>query len=156
VVQLDIDDGRGDKPWELPGPYHALRAVRGIETNRRLHPPVVLGRPWGRRGRRHLSAHVLDDATGGDVPRASEHNVERLATLVVTGLRVRMATNGLEVPFGFLKHHSVLLVLFRVYLLFALPLVGRRTITALLLMILFHEHLDLPGLLGVVAHGVVH
>jgi hypothetical protein len=108
------------------GPCHALRVVRGVEADRRLHPPVVWGCPWGRRGRRHLSAQVLDDATGGDVPRASEHNVERLATLVVTGLGVRMAIYGLEVPFGFLEPHFVLLVLCRVCLLFALLLAGRR------------------------------
>jgi hypothetical protein len=94
---------------------------------------VVWGRPWGRRGRRHLSAQVLDDATGGDVPRASKYNVERLATLIVTGLKVRMAMYSLEVPFGFLEPHSILLVLFRVCLLFALPLAGRHAIAALLL-----------------------
>jgi hypothetical protein len=114
VIQLDVDDGQGDKQQELSDPCHALRAVRGVEADRRLHPPVVWGCPWGRRDRRHLSAQVLDDATGGDVPRASEHNVERLATLIVTGLGVRMAIYGLEVPFGFLGPHSVLLVLFRV------------------------------------------
>jgi hypothetical protein len=120
---------------------------------------VVWGCPWGRRDRHHLSAQVLDDATGGDVPRASEHNVERLATLIVTGLGVRMAIYGLEVPFGFLGPHSVLLVLFRVWLLFALSLAGRRAVTALLLQlltVLFRELLDFLTLLGAVARGVVH
>jgi hypothetical protein len=148
VVQLDVDD----KQRELPSLSHALRAVRGVEADRCLHPPVVWGRPWGRRSCRHLSTQVLDDATGGDVPRASEHNV-------VTGLRVRMTIYGLEIPFGFLEPHSVLLVLFRVYLLFALPLAGRRAVTVLLLqllVVLFYEFLDLPTLLGAVAHGVVH
>jgi hypothetical protein len=79
---------------------------------------------------------------------------EPLNILVVTRLRVRMAINSLEVPFGFLEPHSVLLVLFRVCRLFALPLVGRCTITVLLLqllVVLFHELLDLPALLGTVA-----
>jgi hypothetical protein len=126
VVHLNVDDGRGDKQRELPSPYHVLRAVRGIEAGRRLYPPVVSSRPWGRRGRRHLSTQVLDDVTGGDVLRASEHSVELLVTLILTGHGVRMAIYGLEVPFGFLEPHSVLLVLFRVCLLFALPLAGRR------------------------------
>jgi hypothetical protein len=79
--------------------------------------------------------------------------------LVVTRLRVRMAIYGLEVPFGLLEHHSILLVLFRVCLLFALPLGRRRSITALLLQlltVLFHELLHLPVLLGVVTRRVVH
>jgi hypothetical protein len=70
-----------------------------------------------------------------------------------------MAIYGLEVPFGFLEPHSILLVLFKVCLLFALPLAGRRAITALLLqllMVLFYELLDFPALLDVVEHGVVH
>jgi hypothetical protein len=96
---------------------------------------------------------------GGDIPRASEHNIEHLATLVVTRLRVRMAIYGLEVSFGFLEPHFVLLVLFRVCLLFALPLAGRRAVAALLLQqlaVLFHELLNFPALLGAVVHGVVH
>jgi hypothetical protein len=120
---------------------------------------VVWGRPWGRYDSRHLLAQVLDDATGGDVPRSSEHNVEHLAMLVVTGLRVRMTIYCLEVTFGLLEPHSVLLVLFRVCLLFALPLAGRRAVATVLLqllMVLFHELLDLPILLDAVAHGVVH
>jgi hypothetical protein len=70
-----------------------------------------------------------------------------------------MAINVLGVPFGFLEHHSVLLVLFRVCILFALPLAGRHPIAALLfqlVVVLFRELLDLPTLLDVVACGVVH
>jgi hypothetical protein len=70
-----------------------------------------------------------------------------------------MTIYGHEVPFGFLEPHFILLVLFRVCLLFALPLVGRRTITALLLQlltVLFRELLDFPTLLDAVARGVVH
>jgi hypothetical protein len=159
VVQLDVDDGRRDKQRELPDPCHAIRPVRGVEADQRLHPPVVWGCPWGRHDHRHPSTQVLDDAMGGDVPRASEHNVECLVTLVVTGLEVRMAINCLEVPFGFLEPHSIPLVLFRVCLMFALPLAGRRAIAALLLpllAVLFHELLDLLALLGAVACGVVH
>jgi hypothetical protein len=79
--------------------------------------------------------------------------------LVVTGLRVRTAINSLEAPFGFLEPHSILLVLFRVCLLFALPLVGRCVVAALLFQlfaVLFCELLDLPALLDAVACGVVH
>jgi hypothetical protein len=95
---------------------------------------------------------------GGDVPRASKHNVEHLAMLVVTRLGVRIAIYGLEVPFGFLEPHSILLVLFGVCLLFALPLAGRHAIATLLLQlltVLFCELFDLPTLLDAVAHGVV-
>jgi hypothetical protein len=56
--------------------------------------------------------------------------------LVVTRLGVRMTIYGLEVPFGFLEPHFVLLVLFRVCLLFAIPLAGRCIIAALLLQLL--------------------
>jgi hypothetical protein len=38
---------------------------------------------------------------GGDVSGTSEHDVEHLATLVLTGLRVRMAIYGPNVPFAF-------------------------------------------------------
>jgi hypothetical protein len=96
---------------------------------------------------------------GGDVPRASEQNIEHLEMLVVTRLEVRMDIYGLEVPFGFLEPHFVLLVLFRVCLLFALSLEGRRAIIALLLQlftVLFYELLDLPALLDAVARGVMH
>jgi hypothetical protein len=70
-----------------------------------------------------------------------------------------MAIYGLEVPFGFLEPHSVLLVLFRVYLLFALTLAGRYAIAALrlrLLVVPFRELLDFLALLDTVACGVVH
>jgi hypothetical protein len=58
-----------------------------------------------------------------------------------------------------LEPHSILLVLFRVCLLFALLVLGRHAITALLLQllaVLFHELLDFPALLNVAAHRVVH
>jgi hypothetical protein len=134
-------------------------AVRGIEADRRLHPLVVWRRLSGRCGCRHLSTQILDDATGGDVPRTFEHNVECLTTLVVAGHRVRMVVYGLEVPFGLLEPQSILLVLLGVFLLFALPLAGRCVIVPLLLQllaVLFCEFLDFPALLSVVAHRVVH
>jgi hypothetical protein len=87
---------------------------------------------------------------GGDVSGTSEHDVEHLAMLVLTGLRVRMAIYGPNVPFGILEPQSVLL---GVFLLFALPLAGRRAVVALLLQlltVLFHEFLDFPALLSVV------
>jgi hypothetical protein len=142
--------------------YPALQrswAVRGIEADRRLHPLVVWRRLSGRCGCRHLSTQILDDATGGDVPRTFEHNVECLTTLVVAGHRVRMVVYGLEVPFGLLEPQSILLVLLGVFLLFVLPLTGRRTVVALLLqllMVLFCKFLDFPTLLSVVVCRVVH
>jgi hypothetical protein len=79
--------------------------------------------------------------------------------LTVAGLRVRMVVYGLEVPFGLLEPQSVLLVLLRVFLLFALLLVRRCTVIALLLQlltVLFYEFLDSPALLSVVARRFVH
>jgi hypothetical protein len=64
---------------------------------------------------------------GGDVPRTPEHDVEHLAALVITGLRVRM------VAYGLLEPQPVILVLLGVHLLFALPLAGRRAVSMLLL-----------------------
>jgi hypothetical protein len=75
----------------------------------------------------------LDDATGGDVPTTPEHDVEHLAALVVTRLKLEMAIYCLQVPSGLLEPQSIVLVLLRVHLLFALPLVGRRAVIALLL-----------------------
>jgi hypothetical protein len=151
VVQLDVDDGQRDEQRELPSPCHALGAVRGVKADQRLNPPVVWRHLWGKCGRRYLSAQILDDVMGGDVPRTFERDVECLATLVVTGLKVRMVVYGLEVPFGLLEPQYVLL---RIFLLFALSLAGRRTIVALLLqllVVLFREFLDFPTLLSVVA-----
>jgi hypothetical protein len=88
MVQLDVDDGWGDEQRELPGPCHALGSVRGVEVDQRLHPLAVWHRLWGRCGGCHLSTQVFDDAVGCDVPRNPEHDVERLVSLVVTGLRV--------------------------------------------------------------------
>jgi hypothetical protein len=71
--------------------------------------------------------------------------------LIVTGLRVSMVVYSLVDPFGLLEPHSILLVLFRVYLLFALTLAGRRAVAAVLLqllMVLFRELLDFLALLG--------
>jgi hypothetical protein len=143
----------------LHNPYHALGAVRGIEVDRRLHPPMVWRRLWGRCGLRHLSTQNLDDATRGDVSRTSEHDVERLAALIVAGLRVRMVIYGLEVPFGLLEPQSILLVLLGVFLLFALLMVGRRAVVVLLLQlltVLCHVFLDFTALLYAVARRVVH
>jgi hypothetical protein len=65
---------------------------------------------------------------GGDVLRTSKHDVECHAALIVTGLRVRMVVYCLEVPFALMEPQSVLLVLLKVFLLFALLLVGGRTV----------------------------
>jgi hypothetical protein len=71
-----------------------------------------------------------------------------------------MVIDGLQVSFGFLEPQSVVLVLLRVHLLFALPLAGRRAISTLrlllqLLVVLFRKLLDFPALSGTVAHVVV-
>jgi hypothetical protein len=85
--------------------------------------------------------------------------MERLATLVVAGLRVGVAIDGLQFPLGILKLHLCVFLLLRVHLLLALPLEGRRAIVALLLHLfveLFHELLDLPALRRGTERGVVH
>jgi hypothetical protein len=85
--------------------------------------------------------------------------VERLAALVVAGLRVRVAIDGLQCPLGILKLHLYVFLLLGVYLLLALPLTERRAILVLLLHLfteLFHELLDLPALRRGMARGVVH
>jgi hypothetical protein len=70
--------------------------------------------------------------------------------LVVTGLRVGVAIDNLQCPLGILKLHLCVFLLLGVHLLLALPLAGRHTILALLLlhlfMELFHELLDLAAL----------
>jgi hypothetical protein len=85
--------------------------------------------------------------------------VERLAALIVAGIRVGVAINGLQCPLGILKLHLYVFLLLRVHLLLALPLAGRCAILALLLHLfteLFRELLDLPALQHGMVHGVVH
>jgi hypothetical protein len=101
----------------------------------------------------------LDDAPGDDVPGISEHDMEHLTALVVTGLRVRVAIDGLQYPPGILELYLYVFLLPRVHFLFALPLVGRRAILALVLHLvaeIFCELLDLPALRCGMARGVVH
>jgi hypothetical protein len=57
--------------------------------------------------------------------------------LVVTGLRVGVAIDGLQCPLGILKLHLCVFLLLGVHLLLVLPLAGRRAIVALLLLHLF-------------------
>jgi hypothetical protein len=98
----------------------------------------------------HLSAQILDDAMGGDVPRTSKHDIEHRAALVVARLKVRIAIYGLEAPFGLLEPQSIILVLLGVFLLLALLQAGRRTIIVLLLQllaVLFHEFLGFPAVI---------
>jgi hypothetical protein len=122
VVQLDIRDGRGDQQRELLGAGHALGAVGGVKPNRGFHPLVVrcCFRHW--RCRRNLSAQSLNDTPGRDGPGTSEHDMEHLTTLVVAGLRVRVAIDGLQCPLGILKLHLYVFLLLGVHLLLALPL----------------------------------
>jgi hypothetical protein len=149
VIQLDVGDGWGDKQRELPDAHHALEVVGGVEPNRSFHPLTVqcCFRCWGHS--RYLSVQGLDDAPGGDVLGTFEHDIERLAALVVTGLRVGVAIDGLQRPPGILELHLYVFLLLRVHFLFALPLVGRLAVLALLLHLfaeLFCELLDLPAL----------
>jgi hypothetical protein len=75
--------------------------------------------------------------------------MEHLAVLVLIGLRVGVAIDGLQCPPGILELHLYVFLLLRVHFLFALPLVGRRAVLELLLhllMELFHELLDLLAL----------
>jgi hypothetical protein len=155
---FDVGDARGDQKWELIGTGHALGAVRGVEPNRGFHPLVVWCHFRRRSRRRDLPAQGLDDTPGRDGPGASEHDVERLAALIVTGLRVRVAIDGLQCPLGLLKLHLCVFLLLGVDLLLALPLAGRRAILALLQLFteLFHELLDLPALRPGMACGVMH
>jgi hypothetical protein len=90
---------------------------------------------WGRCDRPYLTAQGFDNAPGGNVLRAPEHDIEHLATLIVTGFRVGTAVNSLQVPLSILEPQSIILVLLRVHLLFALSLAGRRTIFTLLLLL---------------------
>jgi hypothetical protein len=158
MVQLNVEDGRGDQKRELIGTGHALGAVGGVEHNRGFHTLVVQChfRCWSRR--RDLPTQGLDDTSGRDGPGASEHDVERLAALVVTGLRVGVAIDGLQCPLGILKLHLYVFLLLGVDLLFALPLAGRHAILVLLHLFaeLFRELLDLPALHHGMARGVVH
>jgi hypothetical protein len=103
-------------------------------------------------------AQGLDDTPGRDRPGASEHDVERLAVLVVTGLKVGAAIDGLQCPLGILKPHLYVFLLLGVDLLLALPLAGRLAILALLhpFTELFCELLDLLALRRSMARGVVH
>jgi hypothetical protein len=56
--------------------------------------------------------------------------VERLAVLVVTGLRVGVAVDGLQCPLGILKLHLYVLLLLWVDFLLALLLTGKHAILA--------------------------
>jgi hypothetical protein len=67
-------------------------------------------RCWGRR-RCNFSAQGLDDAPGRDVPRTSEHDVERFAALFVIGLKVRVAIDSLQCPPGILELHLYVFLL---------------------------------------------
>jgi hypothetical protein len=72
--------------------------------------------------------------------------------LIITGLRVRVAIDGLQCPLGILKLHLCVFLLLGVHLLLALPLV----LLLHLFVELFRELLDLPALRHGMARGVVH
>jgi hypothetical protein len=126
-----------------------LGAVRVIEPNQSFHPLAVrcCFRCWG--DNRYPSVQGLDDAPRGDVLGTSEHDMEHLAVLIVAGLRVRVAIDGLQRHPGILELYLYVFLLMRVQFLFALPLVRRRAVLALLLHLvaeLFRELFDLPAL----------
>jgi hypothetical protein len=159
VVQLDVGHGWGDEQWELPDAYHALGTIRGIKTDRHLHPLMVRHRPGSRSGYYQLSAQGLDNTLGRNILGAPEHNVECFAALVVARLGVRVAIHGLQCPLGVLELHLLVFLLLGVDLLFALPLAGRRAFLVWLLLLfveLFCELIDLSTLTHAVACGVVH
>jgi hypothetical protein len=107
-----------------------LGAVRGIEADRRLHPLVVGHCPMRRCGHRHRSAQSLDDTSGRNVTRTPVHDVERLVMLVGAGIGVGVAIDGLQRPLVVLEFHLLILVLHRIHLLFALPLVATNVSVA--------------------------
>jgi hypothetical protein len=75
--------------------------------------------------------------------------MERLTVLVIAGLRVGVAIDGLQCPLGILKLHLCAFLLLGVHLLLALPLARMRAILASLLHLfveLFRELLDLSAL----------
>jgi hypothetical protein len=79
--------------------------------------------------------------------------------LIIAGLRVGAAIDGLQCPPGILELHIYAFLLLWVRFLFALPLAGRCAILALLLHLiaeLFCELLDLPAFQCGMARGVVH
>jgi hypothetical protein len=79
--------------------------------------------------------------------------------LVVAGLRVGVAVNGLHLPLGILECHLFVLRPFRIHLLLALPLAGRCAFLAWLLLFLtelFRGLLDLPALTHVVARRLMY
>jgi hypothetical protein len=112
-----------------------------------------------RSGRLYLPTQGLDDASGRNVPGAPEHDMECLAALIVPGLRVGVAVDGLHLPLIVLECHFFVLLFFRINFLFALPLARRRTFLMRLLLFLaelFYKLLDLSTLTRTVAHRVMH
>jgi hypothetical protein len=86
--------------------------------------------------------------------------VELLVALIVTGVRVGVAVDGLECPLSVLELNLLLLVALGGNLLLAFPLLGRCAVTPRLLLLLLvellYELLDLPALLYVVVPRVVY
>jgi hypothetical protein len=115
--------------------------------------------PGSRSGSCHLSVQGLDHSSRCNVRGAPKHDVESFAVLVVAGLGVGVAIDGLHLPLGILEHHLFILLLLRIHLLFALLMAGRCTFLARLLLLfveVFHELLDLSVLTHVVAHRVMN
>jgi hypothetical protein len=131
-------------------PALAMLSRQSEESNPiRVSTHLRCGAAFGVGAAAATSRRSLDDTPRGDGPGTSKHDVERLAALVVTGLRVGVAIDGLQCPLGILKLHICVFLLLGVQLLLALLLAGRRTILALLLhhfVELFRELLDLPAL----------
>jgi hypothetical protein len=70
-----------------------------------------------------------------------------------------VAIDGLQCPLSILELHIYVYLLLRVHFLFALPLMGRCAVSAMLLHLfteLFYELLDLLALRCTMARGVVH
>jgi hypothetical protein len=158
-VQLDVGDGWGDDQRELPGSCHAFGMVRVVKANQRFDPLVVRHHPGSSYGGCHLSGQGPDIALGGNVLGAPEHDVECFVTLIVTGLRVGVAIEGLHLPLRLLECHLLILLLLWIHLLFVYLLGRRRAFMAPLLLLfveLFRELLDLLALTHAVARRVMH
>jgi hypothetical protein len=107
----------------------------------------------------HRLTQCLDDVPGCDVPVAVVDDMELLVAFIVTGFGVGAVVDDPDRSLGVLELHLLVVTLVG-NLLLAIPLVGRRSITARLLLLLlaklFHELLDLSALLGAVVPRVVH
>jgi hypothetical protein len=117
-------------------------------------------RPQCRYNSCHRLAQRLGDTPGRDVLGATVDDVELLEVLSITGLRVEVAVDDLDLPLGALELDLLLVIALTGNVLLAILLAWRHTNAArllvLLLVDLLPKLLDLPALLGVGTPQVVH